>query len=166
MIKIQQFAVIATNFLIVWYLSACTYDPQTIVKTPRASQANLPTKVKEINAVKYKFITPLSDSAADKKRELAPLPIIGINLSDFKKNLIGLNKFEVTELLDKPSFKRKEHPASIWQYQSSICFIDIFFYNNNSDVIVDHVETRSKTLNNVSEKQCFSSLLNSEYSVK
>ena len=150
----------------VWYISACTYDPQTIVKTPRTSQANLPTKVKGINTAKYKFITPLSNSAAEKKRELAPLPIIGINLSNFKKNLIGLNKFEITELLDKPSFKRKEHPASIWQYQSSICFIDIFFYNNKIDLIVDHVEIRSKTVNNIAEKQCFSSLLDSEYSIK
>ena len=149
-----------------WCLSACTYDPETIVKTPRTSQTNLPSKLKETNSIKYKFNTPLSNSTAYKKQKLEPLPIIGINLSNFKKNLIGLNKFEVTELLDKPIFKREEHPASIWQYQSSICFVDIFFYNNKNDLIVDYVEIRSTNINKVSEKNCFSSLLDSEFSIK
>jgi len=163
--KIKPLSVII-NLIMLLYLSACTYEPKTIVKTPRTSQASLPSILKETNSIKYILNVPLSNRATYKKKNVAPLPIIEINLSNFKRNLIGLNKFEITELLDEPSFKRREHPASIWQYQSSSCFVDIFFYHNKSNLIVDHVEIRSKNINEITEKQCFSSLLDSNYSIK
>jgi hypothetical protein len=77
-----------------------------------------------------------------------------------------LNKSEIIELLDKPAFKRTEFPASIWQYQSPICFIDIFFYSDKKKLIVDHVETRSKNIRKTNEKACFSSLLDAGYDEK
>ena len=113
-----------------------------------------------------KNIASLQSKIKKNKQKQVKLPIIEINLSNFKKNLLGLSESEILELLDKPNFKRIEHPASIWQYQSSICIVDIFFYTIKKLFIVDHVEIRSSNLQKVSEKKCFSSLIDSNFSAQ
>jgi hypothetical protein len=137
-----------------------------MVKTPRASPAKKTSTIKTTNSIESKLKLPLLNNSASAEKRVAARPIIGINFSNFKRNLIGLNELEVIELLDKPSFKRTEDPASIWQYQSSICFVDIFFFSNKKNMVVDHVETRSKNIRTADEKQCYTSLLNAEYDKK
>ena len=84
---------------------------------------------------------------------------IQINLMNFKERLVGLNSLEVRELLGTPKFKRNEHPASIWQYQSTVCLVDIFLFTQKNALTVDHVEVRSKNIQKVDEKICFASIL-------
>jgi hypothetical protein len=152
------FSVIIKLFLL-WFINACAYEPKTMVKTPRASQAKITSNIKITNSIESKLKVPLSNRVALVKKRGHALPIIGINFSNFKRNLIGLNKFEVIELLDKPAFKRTEHPASIWQYQSSVCFIDIFFFPMKENMVVDYVEIRGTDIKRAEEKLCFSSFL-------
>ena len=160
-----MFPVIMKIFLL-WFISACSYEPKTMVKTPRASQAKITSNIKITNSIESKLNGPFSNRMGlAKKRELA-LPIIEINFSNFKRNLIGLNKFEVIELLDKPAFRRTEHPASIWQYQSSVCFIDIFFFPMQKNMVVDYVEIRGTNIKRAEEKLCFSSFLDIEVNRK
>jgi hypothetical protein len=156
--KQSLFSIIIKIFLL-WFISACAYEPKTLVKTPRTSLANKTSHIKTTNSIELKLnIPPLNNKARAEKRVPA-LPIIGINFSNFKRNLIGLNEFEIIELLDKPSFKRTEHPASIWQYQSSICFLDIFFFPIKQNMVVDYIDIRGKNITRAEEKLCFSSLL-------
>lgn len=110
-----------------------------------------------------KNIASLETKVKKNKQKQMKLPIIEINLSNFKKKLLGLSEPEIIELLDKPNFKRIETPASIWQYQSTICIVDVFFYKTKKVFIVDHVEIRSSNLQKVSEKKCFSSLIGSRF---
>ena len=150
--------------LLLWLISACAYEPKTIVKTPRNVQISLPSGIKDTRPIMNSLSVPLSKRTT--ANQIQPIPIVGIDLSNLIASLIGLNKLEIKELLDKPSFKRTEHPASIWQYQSPVCFIDIFFYSNKNVLIVDYVEVRSKSIKKITEKLCFSSLLDSEYHEK
>ena len=148
----------------VFFIGACAYEPKTIVKTPRASHIQMPLNNKKITSVKPKLNVLLADKVGRIEKQIPP--IIGIDLSNFKRNLIGLDKLEIIELLDKPAFERTEHPASIWQYKSSHCIIDIFFYSKENDFVVDHVEIRSNGIKMAEEKQCFSSFLDAKYKEK
>ena len=150
------------KFFLIGVVSACTYEPKTMVKKPRASLSKVPLKITP--SIESKLNIHFANKMVRIEKKIQP--IVGINFSTFKRNLIGLNKNEIIELLDKPTFERTEHPASIWQYQSSICFIDIFFYSNKNNLVVDHVEVRSKNIERTDEKRCFSSLLDSEYDEK
>ena len=122
--------------------------------------------VKKPNHITSAHKSTLNIQLDKNKKQPPQLPLIEINLSNFKSNLLGLSKPEIIELLDKPNFKRTEHPASIWQYQSPVCFVDIFFYYIKQVMIVDHVETRSIGLKRVNEKICFSSLIDSRYATR
>ena len=130
-----------------------------MVKTPRASPAKKTSAIKTTNSTESILKLPLLNNSTSAEKRVAARPIIGINFSNFKRNLIGLNELEVIELLDKPSFKRTEDPASIWQYQSSICFIDIFFFPIKQNMVVDYIDIRGKNITRAEEKLCFSSLL-------
>jgi hypothetical protein len=165
LIEIKQYLFpITKKIFLLWFISACAYEPKTMVKTPRAVQTKIPLNIKTTNSLESKLNVRLPNKMTPIEKRVPP--IVDINFSNFKRNLIGLNKFEIIELLDKPAFKRKEHPASIWQYQSSICFVDIFFFSNKKNMVVDHVETRSKNIRKADEKQCYTSLLNAEYDKK
>nr|HIL77246.1 hypothetical protein [Rhodospirillales bacterium] len=164
LVKIKQRALlILIGLHTLLFVSACAYEPKTMVKIPRALETSISSNIKKTTSIKNKLKNALPHKIANSTIKKQRLPIIEIDLSKFKNNLIGLNKFEIIELLDTPKFKRTEHPASIWQYQSFICFVDIFFYTHKKDMVVDHVEIRSKNVKNVSEKICFASLLDPEY---
>jgi hypothetical protein len=137
-----------------------------MVKIPRALETGISSSVEQTIPINNKLNSALPSNNATSTVKKQLFPIIEIDLSNFKNNLIGLNKFEIIELLDAPKFKRTEHPASIWQYQSFVCFVDIFFYSNKKAMVVDHVEIRSKDVKKVGEKSCFASLLDSEYGRK
>jgi hypothetical protein len=121
-------------------------------------------KIENLTIPKYNNI--LKNPYSKNRNQPTQLPIIEIDLSSFKANLIGLNKLEIIELLDKPAFKRTEYPASIWQYRSTHCFVDIFFYSVKKQMLVDHVETRGNSLQKVSEKICFASLIDARYTTQ
>lgn len=137
-----------------------------MVKTPRALKPSISSSIEKTIPIKNKLNSALPNKLANRAIKKEPPPIIEIDLSNFKNNLIGLNKFEIIELLDAPKFKRTEHPATIWQYQSFICFVDIFFYRDKNTMVVDYVEIRSKNVKKVGEKSCFASLLDSGYARK
>ena len=137
-----------------------------MIKIPRALETGISSSVEKTTPIKNKLNSTLPSRITNSAIKKQRLPIIEIDLLNFKNNLIGLNKFEIIELLDAPKFKRTEHPASIWQYQSSICFVDIFFYSHKKTMVVDHVEIRSKNVKKVGEKSCFGSLLDPEYGSK
>lgn len=60
--------------------------------------------------------------------------------------IVGLNALEIAELFGSPTLLRREQPAEIWQYQTSNCVLDVFFYpNKHAAPAVTYFETRGTT---------------------
>ncbi len=77
------------------------------------------------------------------------------------KPVIGLERGQVTAYLGQPVFIRKDAPGEIWQYQSNLCILDLFLYEEKSDGAykVSHFEVRGRIKASVARKECFLSLL-------
>jgi hypothetical protein len=77
------------------------------------------------------------------------------------KPVVGLKSGQVTAYLGRPDFIRKDAPAKIWQYQSSLCILDLFLYEEKKDGAykVTHLEIRGHAKVSVARKECFVSLL-------
>jgi len=63
------------------------------------------------------------------------------------RQLIGLDGSQVSVLLGRPTLKRRDPPAEIWQYAGRDCVLMLFLYDQPraGKTQVDHVEVRSKT---------------------
>ena len=59
----------------------------------------------------------------------------------------GMSGGDVTALLGKPSFQRKDADAEIWQYYgpASACVLDLFLYPDQAATKVAHAELRSRS---------------------
>ncbi|MEE9545309.1 MAG: hypothetical protein V3V55_06940 [Rhodospirillales bacterium] len=77
------------------------------------------------------------------------------------KQVVGLERGQVTAFLGQPDFIRKDAPAEIWQYRGSVCTLDLFLYEEkNGDAYkVAHFEVRGRTKVSVAREECFLSLL-------
>ncbi len=45
------------------------------------------------------------------------------------QSFLRLSGVEITEILGKPGFVRKDPPAELWQYRTGRCTLDLFFYD-------------------------------------
>lgn len=73
------------------------------------------------------------------------------------KRLVGLRASEIQKMLGNPEFKRRDHPAEIWQYRRDTCMLDIFLYQEKDSANgfkVNHVEARGKSIAEVSGTEC------------
>lgn len=75
--------------------------------------------------------------------------------------LDGLDAARVLDLLGTAPFKRRDDPALIWQYRTSLCALDLFLYREKTGGIyrVRHFETRNRGKAIVSTKDCFAALI-------
>ncbi len=108
--------------------------------------------------------TPLTDVpplAMSAEARGSPIVLADPDRVPGPRTLIGLAHDQVTALLGEPSFKRRDAPAQIWQYSDSTCILDVFLYrpDEGGAYRVTHVEVRGPTVNTVSGKDCFLSLL-------
>ena len=85
-----------------------------------------------------------------------------ITLGKLKNKLVGLDTNELTALLGEPKFVRVEFPGRIWQFQSTICFIDLFLYKKEGEFVATHVEARSNKVKKIDSAACFSSILDTQ----
>ena len=149
----------------IFFLSACAFDPSTIVRSPRVVDT-AEAKSGEPAEQKLKDGEPTNESEQNLPPEItdavekpAQVAAVEIDLTNFKERLLGLDGSEITELLGEPKFERSEPPAQIWQYQSNECFVDLFLFKEAGDLTVDHVEVRGKQVEKTDEKICFASIL-------
>ena len=148
-----------TSIFYLLLIGACAYEPRTINKTTRVPEPKIKPILEDLGPKKLKS-NKKNITAITVVNNKSNLPNnIRINLTNFKKRLVGLNNLEVRELLGAPKFKRNEHSASIWQYQSTVCLVDIFLFTQEKILMVDHVEIRSKKIQNMDENKCFASIL-------
>ncbi len=77
------------------------------------------------------------------------------------KQIVGLERGQVTAFLGQPDFIRKDAPAEIWQYRGSVCILDFFLYEEKKGDTykVAHFEVRGRSEASVTRQECFQSLL-------
>ena len=73
--------------------------------------------------------------------------------------LFGLRRVRIEALLGGPGFVRRDEPAIVWRYANGQCFLDVFFYRQEGEYVVNHVEARGRTVFRVAAKACFLDLL-------
>lgn len=112
-------------------LAACQTSPQPAVN-PRLS-LTVPAKAGPQN--------PASDTPA---KPVGP-PSTADLISD-PQRFKGMSGAEVTALLGRPSFQRKDADAEIWQYYgpASNCVLDLFVYPEADIARVAHAELRAR----------------------
>jgi hypothetical protein len=59
--------------------------------------------------------------------------------------LRNLTAADLTARLGRPDFKRQEETAQIWQYRGTACVLDVFLYQEGSDLKVLQAVTRSRS---------------------
>ncbi len=106
-------------------------------------------------------LTDLPPLAMSTEARGFPIVLVDPDRVPGPRTLIGLAHDQVTPLLGEPSFKRRDDPAQIWRYRDSTCILDVFLYrpDEGGAYRVTHVEVRGRTVNTVSGKDCFLSLL-------
>lgn len=63
------------------------------------------------------------------------------------EDLRGLNAGQLTQLLGKPTLRRDEATAQMWQYRGESCVLHLFLYpasGTTGEVRVNHVEARPR----------------------
>ena len=79
--------------------------------------------------------------------------------------LKGATPDQLTALIGVPDFLRKDKPAEFWQYQSSICRLDLILYERktNTNLAVDYFSVKALDGINVPKKigakSCLSSII-------
>ncbi|MCH8095783.1 MAG: hypothetical protein IID53_01720 [Proteobacteria bacterium] len=74
--------------------------------------------------------------------------------------IMGLTRAELSDLLGKPHFRRRDITAEIWQYRHSECILDVFLYQSGNDYRVLHFEMRQGKAAAASRTRCLAALLN------
>jgi hypothetical protein len=72
--------------------------------------------------------------------------------------LIGLERNELQARLGDPALRRRDAPAEIWQYRSSLCVLDLFLYRDGQAVRVTNAEVRPRDGRELPAATCLSSL--------
>jgi len=125
------------------------------VAAEQAREAEAPTP--ETPAPAAKSLPDLAMSPDVRGRDIVPGP----GRVPAPSTLLGLEHHQVTALLGKPSFTRRDDPAQIWQYRDDTCILDIFLYRpeGGGAYRVTHVEVRGYGVIKVSQEDCFLNLL-------
>ena len=69
-------------------------------------------------------------------------------------SLIGQSPEQIDRVLGPATFKRRDHPAELWQFQSADCVTDIFFFTKNNLLTVTHVISRSRSGETIDNDLC------------
>ena len=71
----------------------------------------------------------------------APAQTVRRHVPDLQ-NLLGMDRDGLRALLGKPTLRRSEPPAEVWQYIAAQCVLHVYFYGDaaNSRYLVAHVD--------------------------
>ena len=76
------------------------------------------------------------------------------------QRIMGLTRAQLSDLLGKPHFRRRDITAEIWQYRHTECILDVFLYQSGNDYRVLHFEMRQGKAAAASRTRCLAALLN------
>jgi hypothetical protein len=69
---------------------------------------------------------------------MATLPPV----NDDPRQLMGLDRESLNEMLGEPALVRRDGDAEVWQYRADRCVLDLFLYGANKKV--EHVDLRDR----------------------
>ncbi len=75
------------------------------------------------------------------------------------QRIMGLTRAELSDLLGKPHFRRRDITAEIWQYRHAECTLDVFLYESGNNYRVLHFEMRQGKAEAASRTRCLATLL-------
>lgn len=73
--------------------------------------------------------------------------------------LLALGRGDLSSILGKPAFIRREMAAVVWQYRTEACVLDLFLYELNHALAVTYYEFRPRRDAELARDDCFVSLL-------
>ena len=131
--------------------------------------------VKEKAPIAYAKRSPSQQDPAKQnsaKEGVAPLvnkrllsaKAFGLDENSKPEKLIGFVASDLRQALGKPDFIRKDIGVEIWQYHVENCVLDLFLYQNEAGLRVNHSELRSDTPNRPLKSNCFETILNGQSS--
>ncbi|MBT7569071.1 MAG: hypothetical protein HN632_03915 [Rhodospirillaceae bacterium] len=164
----------AFSLLAMLFLAACAAAPETIKRVPRVVEDARVIAADQAEAEPEEDGGEDSDKPGEdaeeeekkeeeKSEEAAALPV---DLTNFKDRLLGLDNDDLSDLLGAPSLEREEPPATIWQYRTPACVVDVFLYSDGGENQVDHVEVRGRETDEVDEPKCFAAIIKDKDKVK
>ena len=153
-----------------FFLGACALEPQTLVRTPRENVENGQEARADQAGAGQRSVRrqrrnreasedgPDGESEGGGQEEVASFEI---DLTNFKDRLATLDAEELTEIMGTPEFERSEPPAQIWKYRTITCVVDVFLYDDDGDLVVEHVDLRGREedTDEVDERACFASII-------
>jgi hypothetical protein len=100
---------------------------------------------------------PVEEPTRTKLANAIPAAVVRPPLRDVRE-LIGLERHELQDRLGDPALRRRDAPAEIWQYRSSLCVLDLFLYRDGQAVRVTNAELRPRDGRELPAATCLSSL--------
>ena len=144
-------------FLFAICLSGCGSD---IHKTTNSEHVQQPSSVKK-PAESY-----ARPAIPDRSASIASLPKSDSpSLPDFSeaeqdpRRLLDLGRYDLSSILGKPAFIRRDMSAEVWQYRTDTCVLDLFLYNFERNDAVTYYEFRPRRDGELVRDDCFIKLL-------
>jgi hypothetical protein len=97
-------------------------------------------------------------TAAPRPVETAAAPLPAVAPARGTAQLRGLSSLQVTQLLGRPDFLRRDASAEVWQYRTGECVLDLFLYPEGSVQQVAYVEARSRSAAKIASDPCVAAL--------
>ncbi len=137
--------------------------PASGVETAKA-EIKAPAEATRRRAPAPKVPAPKASAKAEKSVAETPPPpqtrTANLAAPVDPRRIMGLTRAELSDLLGKPHFRRRDITAEIWQYRHSECILDVFLYESGNDYRVLHFEMRQGKAEAASRTRCLAALLN------
>ncbi len=119
--------------------------PTSGVETAKA-EINAPVEATRRGVLTPKAPAPKAPAEAEKNITETPPPpetrTANLPPPVNPRRIMGLTRAELSDLLGKPHFRRRDITAEIWQYRHTECILDVFLYQSGNDYRVLHFEMR------------------------
>ena len=90
----------------------------------------------------------------------APPPIPDFSAEERDPSrLLALGRGDLSSILGKPAFIRRDMSAVVWQYRTEACVLDLFLYELGHAFAVTYYEFRPRRDAELARDDCFVSLL-------
>lgn len=139
-------------------LSGCGGAVQKTASTGRVQQpVTVEKKSTAPQARKAKPDNPASVASLPRP-ETPPAPAFSKAERD-PSRLLDLGRHDLSSILGKPAFIRRDMSAEVWQYRTDSCVLDLFLYQLERDAAVTYYEFRPRRDGELMRDECFIRLL-------
>jgi len=116
----------------------------------------------EAPAAKPTAPVQVPDAAAEQPESLAAMPPEPA-INDDPEQLIGMGPASLNAFLGAPELIRREAPASLWQYRTEGCVLDVVLYPDRTGDKVTYLEAREDGATKIPPRDCLNKLLRARF---